>query len=151
MSTQNDHLILTNQRCRFRLHRQGELHEQHIPAVIDHIILLNWVNASVSLVTPKHINVGVLENYGRHRASLLVQFGNIFPFVQMDWVAFAAVKHAVDRSAPNRINIVSLVSKRVRVTMLHQTGLLLGCLIDCVIHENLARNVCETRIKTACN
>jgi hypothetical protein len=81
--------------------------------------LLNRVDSPASLVPSEHIDIRVFEDYGGHGASFLVEFGDLFPTVQVYRVALAEVEDAVDWPTPERVNIVRLMGQRVGVTWLH--------------------------------
>lgn len=67
-----------------------------IPNVICNIVLFNRINPAVSFIASEDVDTAVLEDDGRHGASLLVERGNPLPPVEVDAVALAAVKDAID-------------------------------------------------------
>jgi len=147
VATQDHNLVARNENSSLSLDGKGELDEQDSPAVVCDVVLLNRVDAAVPFVAAKDIEVAVLEDDSGHGASLLVEFCNALPPIQVDRVAFAAFQHAVDRAPAYSVHVVALVGQSVRVAALEQLALLLRRLVYCVVDENLAADVGERRVE----
>lgn len=151
MTSEDDYFIAWNQHGSFSFDGERELDEKDCPAVIRHVILFNRVNTTIAFVATEDVNVAILKDYCWHGAALLVQFCNAFPPVQVDWVSFAALKHAIDGTTTDCVHIVTLVGQCVRVAALKQWTLLLRRLINRVVHEDLSANICERWVQATCD
>ena len=151
VAAQDDNLVRGYQHGGFCFNRERELDEQDCPAVICHVILFDRVNPPIALISTEHVDVAVFEDDCRHCASLLVEFGDALPAIQVDRVAFAALQDPIDRATANRIHVVALMGQSMRVPTLQQAGLLMGGLVNRVVHEDLSGHICEGRVQTACD
>jgi len=151
MSSQDDNFGARDRRRGLRLHRERELDEKYIPAVICHIVLLDGVNSTTAFISAKNVDVRFFEDNRGHGAPLLIKLSDSLPLVLVNRVAFARIKHSVDRPASDRVHEVSLVSERMRVPTLKQHCFLLCCFVDRVVHEYLARHVCKRAVKSTCD
>jgi len=131
------------------LHGEGELQRELRPDVVGDIVLLNGVDPAAPFIASEHINEAILKDYGRHRASLLVQLRYFFPPVQVDGVALAGVQDPVNGTPPDGIHVVALVRQRMRVSALGQSGFFGAGLIFSVVHEDAARDVGEGGVEAA--
>jgi len=72
MASQDNHFVAWNQNSCFSLDWKGKLDKKDSPAVVGDVVLLDRVNATISLVATKDIDIAVFKDHSRHGTTFLI-------------------------------------------------------------------------------